>query len=264
MKNAYPTPTEAERCRVAALMAEERLGAINAKLAPVIPKTGFYTRYGKRALDIVFALTALLVTLPLNLLIGVVTYFDVGRPILFRQRRAGLDGRLFTVVKFRNMQEIRNEAGELLPPAERLTRWGRFVRKTSMDELLNFISVLKGDMSVIGPRPLLPEYLPRYHRRHRMRHSVRPGLECPPREQGCHVWTWQQQLDNDIWYVENVSFWVDCKMMWYLMRFMLHGSNAQARAEAARGFFMGYSETGIAMEWGDVPQQYIGRVLESE
>lgn len=262
MKNDYLTPTQAERCQVAAVMANERLVAINAGLAPVVAKNSLYTRYGKRILDIVFALVALLLTLPLNLVIGLITYFDVGRPILFKQQRTGLNGKLFSVVKFRNMRDERNAAGELLPPNERVTHWGKFVRKTSMDELLNLINILKGEMSVIGPRPLLPEYLPRYHRRHLMRHSMRPGLECPPRERMKRAWTWQEQLDNDVWYVEHVCFWVDCKMMWHLLHFMFHGNSVRARSEAMRGFFMGYSEEGIALEWSDISNEYIAKALD--
>lgn len=261
MSNAFLTPTESERRQVAEMLAAERLAAVNAGLLPVRMRHTFYTRYGKRALDIVFALIAIVLTLPVNLLIGVVTFFDVGRPILFRQQRAGLNGRLFAIVKFRNMRETRSAQGRLLPPNERVTSWGKFVRKTSLDELLNFISVLKGDMSFIGPRPLLPEYLPRYHLRHRMRHCVRPGLECPPREHSNRAWTWQEQLDNDIWYVENISFGVDCKMMWNLLRFAFNHQTTAARAEAARGYFMGYSEQGVAVEWGEIPQEYIERAL---
>lgn len=220
-----------------------------ADVAPTdirVPDT-FYTRYGKRMLDIVVASIALVLTLPLNLLLAAATYLDVGGPILFRQQRVGRNGRLFTIVKFRNMTNDTDEHGCLLPAAQRITRWGSFVRKTSLDELLNFISILKGDMSLIGPRPLLPEYTERYHRRHKMRLMLRPGLECPPCKPLAHAWTWQEQLDNDVWYVQNVSFLLDCKMLLCLVRFAVDGKHAQMRSDVARGAFMGYSATGEAI-----------------
>ena len=185
------------------------------------------------------------------------TLKDVGRPILFEQERVGKDGRIFKLVKFRNMTNERDERGELLPPSQRVTRFGRLMRKTSLDELLNFLSVLKGDMSLIGPRPLVPEYTARYSKRHRMRLSVRPGLECPPRELSDHAWTWQEQFENDIWYVEHVSFRTDCKMMLNLVRFALDRKNSSARASAERGVFVGYDNLGNAISLEQLDQQYV-------
>ena len=252
--------TKAMRWRIAEYLADDRLDAINAGLEPVIVKDTLYTRYIKRALDIAISSVAFACTLPINAALAAATFIDVGAPIFFRQERLGKDGRIFYILKFRNMRNTRDERGELLPPAKRVTKFGRLVRKSSLDELLNFWSVLKGDMSLIGPRPLVPEYYHRYHDRHVMRLAVRPGLECPPRSLSNHVWTWQEQLDNDVWYVENVSFLTDCKMVCNLLRFALDRKSTNARAISARGTFMGYDLDGRAITVKEIPQEYIDRV----
>lgn len=249
--------TKAQRWALADKLAEERLPEINATSKIVVPSRTLYARYIKRLLDVILSGIALVVTLPVNLLIGIVTIFDVGFPIFFKQERVGKNGKIFTIIKFRNMRNTRDEKGELLPVDQRVTKFGRFVRKTSIDELLNFWSIFKGDMSVIGPRPLVPEYTHRYSNRHRMRLTVRPGLECPPRSLDHHVWTWQEQFENDVWYVENVSFKTDCLMLANLARFALNKDSANARATAQRGIFMGYSTDGRAINMDDVPQEYI-------
>ena len=209
-------------------------------------------------IDIVISLIALIVTLPINLLIGIITYFDVGNPIFFQQVRTGRNGISFRLVKFRNMRNIKDANGDLLHASQRVTKFGKFVRGTSLDELLNFWSILKGDMSLIGPRPLVQEYLQRYNTRHYQRLKVRPGLECPPRDKSKLFHTWQEQFENDIWYVENVSFLTDCKLLWYLFRFAV---NKKARMERAsisnKGSFMGYDMDGKAINFDEIPQKYI-------
>lgn len=252
--------TKAMRWKLAGYLAEDRLHDINQNLEPVKVKDTVYTRYIKRLIDIVISLIICIITLPINLVIGIITFFDVGRPIFFKQDRVGRNGKIFHIIKFRNMRNTRDERGELLPPAQRVTKFGKFVRKTSLDELLNFWSILKGDMSLIGPRPLVPEYYHRYNDRHINRLAVRPGLECPPRELTDHVWTWQEQFENDVWYVENVSFRTDCKMIFNLLRFTLDRKSANARAVADRGTFMGYDFNGKAINLDGVPQEYIDRV----
>ena len=241
-------------------LAEDRLDRVDAVQASVIPASNFYARYGKRFLDIVISFIACAVTLPINLVIAIVTFFDVGRPIFFKQKRIGRQGKPFTIVKFRNMTNERGENGALLPPEQRVTKWGRFVRKTSLDELLNFWSILKGDMSLIGPRPLPEVYLERYSERHRHRLDVRPGLECPPRDLSQGVWTWNDQLENDVWYVENVSFKVDCYMFCNLVRFVFDRKSANARAVAKRGSFMGYDFEGFAINDAQIPEEYLAWV----
>lgn len=241
--------TKDQRWVVADRLAKERLPRINAKLEDVVPSDGLYVRYGKRTIDIVVSGAALIVTLPINTVIGAATFFDVGRPILFKQVRIGKNEKPFYIFKFRNMRNTVDEHGELLPPSQRVTKFGSFIRRASLDELLNFWNVFKGDMSLIGPRPLLPEYTHRYNKRHRMRLAVRPGLECPPRKLDGHVWTWQEQLDNDVWYVENLSFKTDCMMFANLVRFAFDKKSTSARASSQRGTFMGYSEDGVAINY---------------
>ena len=221
--------TKSMRWRIADYMAEERLEEINLELDDVKVRDTFYTRYIKRVFDIVISLIACIVTLPLNILLGIGTLIDVGFPLFFT-------------------------------PEKRVTKFGKFVRKTSLDELLNFWNILKGDMSLIGPRPLVPEYYHRYNKRHIMRLAVRPGLECPLLKTNGHVWTWDEQFENDVWYVENVSFLTDCRMLLGLVRFAMDRKSAKARAVSARGTFMGYDENGKAINMDDVPQVYIDKV----
>lgn len=255
--------TKAQRWKVADYLAIERLPEVNKLCAPVTVKNTIYTRHIKRLIDIVVSFLVLVVTVPINLVIGMVTLFDVGRPIFFRQTRVGKNGKFFKIIKFRNMRNVCDERGELLPPEQRVTKWGRFVRKTSLDELLNFWSILKGDMSLIGPRPLPPEYVHRYSVRHRARLSVRPGLECPPHAMLNHVWSWQEQFENDVWYVENMSFCVDCMMCVRLVQFALDRKSNSARANVnVRGSFMGYDERGRVITMGAVPEEYIERAFK--
>lgn len=236
---------------------KKRLSAINKKNAPVHPRKSFYTEVTKRILDLGLSSVALTITLPFNVIFGIITYFDVGDPIFFVQDRVGKNGKIFKMIKFRNMTNATDENGELLPPEQRITKFGRFMRRTSMDELLNFWSIFKGDMSIIGPRPLLPEYTDRYSERHKMRLCVKPGLECPQWKPIDHVYTWQDQFENDVWYVENISFVVDCKMIGKLLHFMLDRKSADARADVKRGIFMGYSKEGKAISLEDVDPKII-------
>ena len=249
--------TKKMRWEIADRLAAERLDYVNSISESVTPRNTFYTRFVKRTIDIVVSLVVLIITFPINLIIGIITVFDVGFPIFFKQERVGKDGKIFRIIKFRNMKNTKDEKGELLPASERVTKFGRFVRKTSLDELLNFWSILKGDMSLIGPRPLVPEYYHRYSDRHKMRLAVRPGLECPPRKKLGHIWSWQEQFENDVWYVEHVSFKVDCLMVVRLVQFALNRKNSSSRAVAGRGTFMGYDLEGNAINLDGVPKDYI-------
>ncbi len=254
--------TKAMRWQIADWLAEDRLPEINRKLDSVHPRQNLYSKYIKRLIDILVSLLALLVTLPINLVIGIVTFFDVGWPIFFTQVRTGKNGKTFKIIKFRNMTNEVDENGDLLPAGQRVTKWGKFVRKTSLDELLNFWSIFKGDMSLIGPRPLPPEYLNRYNKRHKMRLAVRPGLECPPHIRIDHVWSWQEQFDNDIWYVENICFTTDCMMMIRLIQFTFDKKNAKARANVKKGIFTGYDFEGKTINIDDVPLEYVERAFK--
>ena len=256
--------TKAQRWQLADYLADTNLDYVNKRVRKVVPAKNIYSKYIKRLIDIVVSLIVLIVTLPVNFVILLITAVTLGRPIFFRQERIGKNGKPFYIVKFRNMTNETDKNGELLPPSERVTKCGQFLRKTSLDELLNFWSILKGDMSLIGPRPLVPEYTHRYNKRHRQRLAVKPGLECPPRTLTDHVWTWQEQFENDVWYVEHVSFRTDCKMVVNLVHFALDRKSADARAVAKRGTFFGYDAKGKAINLDDVPQEIIDILFENE
>lgn len=249
--------TKAMRWEIAEQLAKDRLEDINKNLDEVKVNNTFYTRYGKRVLDIILSLAAIVITLPINLVILIITFFDVGNPVFFKQQRVGKNGKIFTIVKFRNMRNITDDSGELLPAEQRVTKWGKFARKTSLDELLNFYNIFKGDMSIIGPRPLPTEYLIRYNKQHIMRLAVRPGLECPPKEFKEDIWTWQEHLDNDVWYVENVSLLVDIMESIRLIRMVFNRKSAEKRAAVQVGTFMGYNLNGEAITLEDIPQEYV-------
>lgn len=239
-----------EETRAAAYLREHFLDKTNRESEPVHPRNTLYTRRIKRILDVLIALPAFVLLLPANLIIGICTFFDVGRPVFFRQTRVGMNEKPFTMVKFRNMNEKRDPDGKLLPPSQRTTKFGRLIRKLSLDELLNFWSVLKGDMSVIGPRPQPVFIHERMSVRHRMRTAVRPGLECPrmihvPEEE---TYKYHRTFENDIWYVENVSFLLDLKMVLALVR-MAFSFGQRGKQAGGKGvsYFTGYNEKGQAM-----------------
>ena len=159
----------------------------------------FYRKFGKRALDILLSGCAILVLSPVLLIVAILVRTKLGSPVLFHQERPGRNEKIFTLCKFRTMTDARDENGQLLPDSVRLTSFGKFLRSTSLDELPELFNIFKGDMSIIGPRPLLPDYLCRYDARQLMRHAVRPGLECPTYAPLDHVWTWEEQFENDVW-----------------------------------------------------------------
>lgn len=249
------------RC-VADVIAENNLKYVNEKDHKVKIKTTFYTKYIKRIIDVIVSSVALIVVAPINLLIGVITLFDVGWPIIFFQKRVGKDGKLFTIIKFRNMTNEKDENGDLLPPYKRVTKFGGFVRKTSLDELLNFWSIFVGDMSVIGPRPLDPLYESRYSDRHKQRVAVKPGLECPLIEPGNERKTWGDQFDNDIYYVENISFSTDMKMIVGLFKMVFDSDGTSIRGKSVRGSFMGYDREGNTINSIAVPVEYVELALK--
>lgn len=231
-------------------LREHYLEQTNQNSTPVYPRNTIYTRYVKRLLDIAISLPVFCVLLPVNVLFGICTFFDVGRPIFFKQTRMGMNEKPFTMVKFRNMNEKKDADGNLLPPSQRVTKFGKIMRKLSFDELLNFWSVLKGDMSIIGPRPQPVFIHERMSQRHKIRTAVRPGLECPrmihvPEEE---VFKYHRTFENDVWYVENVSFLLDIKMVLALVKMVFsfgkRGDQAQGKGIT---YFIGYNEKGQAM-----------------
>jgi lipopolysaccharide/colanic/teichoic acid biosynthesis glycosyltransferase len=167
----------------------------------------------KRLLDLVLTALGLIVLSPLLLILAFVVRYNHGSPVLFRQQRPGYKGRLFWIYKFRTMTDARDEHGELLTDAERLTRLGRFMRTTSLDELPELFNVLRGEMSWVGPRPLLVQYLERYSPEQARRHDVLPGITGWAQINGRNVLTWEDKFRLDVWYVDNWSLWLDLKIL---------------------------------------------------
>ena len=174
-----------------------------------------YKNFLKRVIDFTIVLMALLIIWPILLIIYIwLTIANKGAGAIFYQERPGKDGKIFKVMKFKSMTDERDPEGNLLPDADRLTKVGRFVRSTSIDELPQLINVLKGDMALIGPRPLLPRYLPYYTEREQLRHTVRPGISGWAQVNGRNNISWDNKLECDAYYAEHISLWFDLKILW--------------------------------------------------
>ncbi len=199
-----------------------------------VPKNSLYSRYIKRLLDLLLATLGLMAASPIMLVIAILELVFHGRPILYSSERPGKDEKLFRIYKFRSMTNERGEDGELLPEWKRLTRFGRFLRSMSLDELPSLINIIKGDMSIIGPRPLLSEYIGLYPPRYRCRHLIRPGLELAPPAGRYHFLTWREQFENDVYYLENLSFLLDVKQFLMVARMTLARKKNGVRAEDTR------------------------------
>ena len=176
-------------------------------------KPTLYSKFIKRFLDILLSLTILILFCWLYVIVAILVRVKLGSPIIFRQARPGKDEKIFHMFKFRTMTDEKDENGNLLPDEIRLTRFGLLLRKTSLDELPEFINILKGDMSFIGPRPLLVKYLPYYNDRERLRHSVRPGLTGYAQAHGRNAISWEKKFEYDVYYVEHLSFLTDVKVV---------------------------------------------------
>lgn len=185
-----------------------------------------YKNFFKRVIDFIIVLIALLVIWPILLIIYVwLTIANKGAGAIFYQERPGKDEKIFRVMKFKSMTDERDADGNLLPDKDRITSVGKFVRKTSIDELPQLINVLKGDMALIGPRPLLPEYLPYYTERERLRHTVRPGISGWAQVNGRNNVTWDQKLELDAYYVEHLCFWMDVRVLLKTIKNVLGGKD---------------------------------------
>lgn len=172
-----------------------------------------YAKYFKRILDFIFAIVLFIITLPILLAVGMLVGIYLGFPIIFKQKRPGKDENEFTLYKFRTMTDAKGENGELLPDDKRLTKFGLFLRSTSLDELPELINIIKGDMSFVGPRPLLTEYLDLYNEEQRHRHDVRPGLTGLAQVNGRNLLGWEERFNYDIEYVKNINFSEDIKII---------------------------------------------------
>ena len=195
-----------------------------------------YKHFFKRVIDFTIALVALFVIWPILLIIYIwLTIANKGAGALFYQERPGKDEKIFRVMKFKSMTDERDADGNLLPDKDRITVVGRFVRKTSIDELPQLINVLKGDMALIGPRPLLPEYLPYYTEREKLRHTVRPGISGWAQVNGRNNVTWDQKLELDAYYVEHLSLWMDIKVLLTTIKNVLGGKDVNVVPSAVKG-----------------------------
>lgn len=172
-----------------------------------------YRRWGKRAFDLALGATAGVLLLPLGLVLAALVRWRLGSPVLFRHVRPGLEGEPFTLLKLRTMRDLRDERGEFLPDEDRLTHLGRFLRRTSLDELPELWNVLRGEMSLVGPRPLLLEYLPRYTAEQARRHDVRPGITGWAAIHGRNALSWEEKFDLDVWYVDHLSPGLDLAIL---------------------------------------------------
>ena len=202
---------------------------------------GFYQRWGKQTLDPLLSLFGLAVLSPILLLISFLVRLQLGSPVLFRQVRPGFGGRPFTLFKFRTMQDLKGREGNLLPDEARLSSFGRFLRRMSLDELPELFNVLKGDMSLVGPRPLLMQYMDRYTAEQARRHEVKPGITGWAQVNGRNAITWEEKFALDVWYVDNRSFWLDLKILAMTAWKVLKREGISAEGEATMPEFMGTS-----------------------
>ncbi|MFD2165470.1 sugar transferase [Thalassotalea euphylliae] len=193
----------------------------------------------KRLFDFFVALTLMLMLSPIFIVVAILVRFKLGSPILFSQARPGLNGKIFKMMKFRSMTGETDEHGELLPDAQRLTSFGKFLRSSSMDELPGLWNVLVGNMSLVGPRPLLVEYLPLYSEEQARRHNVRPGITGWAQVNGRNALSWQEKFELDVWYVDNRSFWLDIKILFMTAYKVVKRSDISAEGEATMTKFTG-------------------------
>ena len=203
---------------------------------------GIYERFIKRALDFFVSLIALLLLWPVMAVVALLVRIKLGSPVLFVQERPGLEEKIFKLYKFRTMTDERDEDGNLLPDEVRLTSFGKWLRSTSLDELPEMINILKGDMSLVGPRPLLVEYLPRYNEEQKHRHDVRPGLTSLSASQKRNLADWDEKFTNDVCYVKKITFLGDVRIVSDTIKIVLNRKGINSETSATMEEFMGKAE----------------------
>ncbi|MBX0319601.1 sugar transferase [Alkalihalobacillus clausii] len=197
----------------------------------------------KRLIDIILALIILIVTSPIILITSILIKINMGSPVFFKQKRPGLNSEIFTIYKFKTMTEKRDEMGVLLPDEKRLTKLGRVLRKLSVDELPQLINVIRGDLSLVGPRPLLVEYLELYSPKQARRHNVKPGITGWAQVNGRNGISWEEKLDLDVWYVDNQSLWLDFKILALTIIKIFKTEDVNAKGHATTKKFEGSNKT---------------------
>lgn len=198
-----------------------------------------YKLFIKRFFDILISLSMLILLSPVFLIVMILVRCKLGSPVIFKQKRPGKDEKIFAIYKFRTMNDQRDEAGELLPDEIRLTRFGSFLRSTSLDEIPEIFNILKGDMSFVGPRPLLEQYLPLYNEKQKRRHLVRPGLTGWAQVNGRNRITWEDRFDLDVWYVDHIHFGLDVKILFMTVVKVLKRSDINSDNDATMEDFAG-------------------------
>lgn len=193
----------------------------------------------KRTFDFLMSFMLLVILMPIMIIVGLTNAINLGRPVLFSQQRPGYKGRPFRMIKFRSMRDGFGKDGQLLPDKERLTRYGRFLRSTSLDELPALWNVLTGEMSLVGPRPLLMEYIPLYTPEQNRRHDVRPGITGWAQINGRNAISWEEKFNADVWYVENRSFWLDMKILFLTLQKVLKRDGISSQGEVTMSRFTG-------------------------
>ena len=210
-------------------------------------KSGIYRRFFKRPLDFILSLIAIIVLSPVFLIVAILVRTKLGSPIIFKQKRPGLNEKIFTMYKFRTMTDERDEKGDLLPDSVRLTKFGKFLRSTSLDELPELFNILKGDMSIVGPMPLLVQYLPLYNKHQKRRHEVRPGLTGLAQVNGRNAISWEEKFNFDVQYVENVSFTGDWKIISFTIKKVFVSEWINSETAATVEPFTGSKREGIGV-----------------
>ena len=198
-----------------------------------------YRNYIKRFLDIVLSVGAIVVLSPVMAVTAILVWIKLGSPVIFKQKRPGKDERIFEMYKFRSMTDARDKNGELLPDEVRLTSFGKKLRASSLDELPELFNILKGDMSVVGPRPLLVQYLPLYNAQQKRRHEVRPGVTGYAQVHGRNAITWEEKFEKDVYYVDHISFWGDWKIILQTIRAVVKKEGIRSETSATMELFEG-------------------------
>ncbi|ALS77868.1 sugar transferase [Planococcus kocurii] len=206
-------------------------------------KGGIYKRFLKRPMDFILSLIAIIALSPVFLIVTFLVRTKLGSPVLFKQERPGLNEEIFSIYKFRSMTDDRDSSGNLLPDHVRLTNFGKFLRSASLDELPGLLNILKGDMSIIGPRPLLVQYLPLYNEYQKHRHNVRPGLSGLAQVNGRNAISWEEKFKLDVEYIEKVSFLGDCKIILLTLKKVFVREGINSETAATMEYFEGSKKT---------------------
>lgn len=205
-------------------------------------RKGFYEAVVKRILDFLVGLMGLILLSPVLLVTAILVRIKLGSPVIFKQRRPGYQGKIFTLYKFRTMTDAKDEKGELLPDEVRLTSFGKKLRSTSLDELPELLNLVNGSLSLIGPRPLLVQYLPLYNERQKRRHDVRPGLTGYAQVNGRNAITWEEKFEKDVYYVEHISFLLDVKIFFQTIKTVFKRDGISGADSATMEVFTGTKE----------------------